>query len=90
MPSIEDVLRLLPHRPPFLLLDAVTEFEAGVRVVALKRVTADEASDAASKVVYFAALDHVRRDDGSRRARDVGATTRASPARTAARTPRPA
>jgi beta-hydroxyacyl-ACP dehydratase FabZ len=35
-------MRLLPHRYPFLLIDAVLESEAGVRLVALKNVTANE------------------------------------------------
>jgi beta-hydroxyacyl-ACP dehydratase FabZ len=42
MLTVEDVLELLPHRYPFLLIDAVVEFEAGVRLVALKNVTANE------------------------------------------------
>jgi 3-hydroxyacyl-[acyl-carrier-protein] dehydratase len=33
---------ILPHRDPFLLLDEVTEIEPGVRVVARRRVRADE------------------------------------------------
>jgi beta-hydroxyacyl-ACP dehydratase FabZ len=40
--TIDDVLRLLPHRYPFLLVDAVPEFEPGTRIVALKNVTANE------------------------------------------------
>jgi beta-hydroxyacyl-ACP dehydratase FabZ len=38
----DDILRLLPHRYPFLLVDAVVEFEAGVRLVAVKNVTVNE------------------------------------------------
>ena len=38
----DDVLRLLPHRYPFLLIDAVAEFEPGARLVALKNVTLNE------------------------------------------------
>ena len=34
---------LLPHRPPFLLLDDVTEIEPGVRAVGTWRLTGDEA-----------------------------------------------
>jgi 3-hydroxyacyl-[acyl-carrier-protein] dehydratase len=34
--------QILPHRPPFLLLDEVVELEPGVRVVAVKRVTDDD------------------------------------------------
>ena len=33
---------ILPHREPFLLIDEVLELEPGERVVALKRVRADE------------------------------------------------
>ena len=40
--SIDDIMRLLPHRYPFLLVDAVPEFEPGVRILALKNVTANE------------------------------------------------
>ena len=37
-----DIIRILPHRYPFLLVDRVTEMEAGKRVVGLKNVTANE------------------------------------------------
>jgi 3-hydroxyacyl-[acyl-carrier-protein] dehydratase len=37
--AIEEIL---PHREPFLLLDEITLIEPGVRVVARKRVRADE------------------------------------------------
>jgi 3-hydroxyacyl-[acyl-carrier-protein] dehydratase len=37
-----EIERILPHRDPFLLLDEVVELEAGVRVVARKRVREDE------------------------------------------------
>jgi beta-hydroxyacyl-ACP dehydratase FabZ len=37
-----DLRRLLPHRYPFLLVDAVLECELGVRLVARKLVTHDE------------------------------------------------
>jgi beta-hydroxyacyl-ACP dehydratase FabZ len=40
--TIDDVLRLLPHRYPFLLVDAVPEFEPGTRIVAVKNVAVDE------------------------------------------------
>ncbi|ABC80859.1 3-hydroxyacyl-ACP dehydratase FabZ [Anaeromyxobacter dehalogenans] len=43
--SILDVVgiqELLPHRPPFLLVDRVVEFEAHRRLVALKGVTMNE------------------------------------------------
>ena len=37
-----EIEEILPHRDPFLLLDEVVELEAGVRVVARKRVREDE------------------------------------------------
>jgi beta-hydroxyacyl-ACP dehydratase FabZ len=40
--TVDDVARLLPHRYPFLLIDAVEEYEPGVRLVALKHVTTGE------------------------------------------------
>jgi 3-hydroxyacyl-[acyl-carrier-protein] dehydratase len=38
----ETIEEILPHRPPFLLLDEVIELEPGARVVARKRVTDDD------------------------------------------------
>ncbi len=38
----EDIVRILPHRYPFLLVDRVTEIELGKRVVGIKNVTANE------------------------------------------------
>ena len=38
----ETIEQILPHRPPFLLLDEVVELEPGTRVLALKRVTDDD------------------------------------------------
>ena len=37
-----EIRRLLPHREPFLFVDEVTDIEPGRRLVALKRVRADE------------------------------------------------
>ena len=37
-----EIEAILPHRDPFLLIDEVTELEAGKRVAARKRVTDDE------------------------------------------------
>ena len=37
-----DIMRIIPHRYPFLLVDRVVELEPGKRVVALKNVTANE------------------------------------------------
>jgi 3-hydroxyacyl-[acyl-carrier-protein] dehydratase len=38
----EEIEQILPHRPPFLLLDEVVELEPGARVVATKRVTDED------------------------------------------------
>ena len=40
--DIEAIMRQLPHRYPFLLVDRVLECEAGKHVVALKNVTYNE------------------------------------------------
>lgn len=40
--DFEEVMRRLPHRYPFLLVDRVLECQAGERVVALKNVTVNE------------------------------------------------
>ena len=37
-----DIMAILPHRHPFLLVDRVVELEPGKRAVALKAVTANE------------------------------------------------
>lgn len=37
-----DIIRLLPHRYPFLLVDRVVELRDGERLVAIKNVTANE------------------------------------------------
>jgi beta-hydroxyacyl-ACP dehydratase FabZ len=42
MLSIQEVMNLLPHRYPFLLIDRVLEFETGKRIVGLKNVTINE------------------------------------------------
>jgi 3-hydroxyacyl-[acyl-carrier-protein] dehydratase len=36
------IMRIIPHRYPFLLIDRVIELEPGRRVVAIKNVTANE------------------------------------------------
>lgn len=38
----KDILRILPHRYPFLLIDRVVEIEEGKRIVAIKNVTINE------------------------------------------------
>ena len=40
--DIEQIMRLLPHRYPFLLVDRVTEVEPGVSLSAIKNVTINE------------------------------------------------
>jgi len=40
--DVEGIQKLLPHRPPFLLVDRVVEFEAHKRLVAWKGVTMNE------------------------------------------------
>jgi 3-hydroxyacyl-[acyl-carrier-protein] dehydratase len=37
-----DIMKLLPHRYPFLLVDKIVEFEAGERIVGVKNVTINE------------------------------------------------
>ncbi|MGH8223195.1 MAG: 3-hydroxyacyl-ACP dehydratase FabZ [Woeseiaceae bacterium] len=40
--ELEAIMALLPHRYPFLLIDRVLDSEPGVRIAALKNVTANE------------------------------------------------
>lgn len=40
--DIQEILDLLPHRYPFLLIDRVVEFESARRLVAIKNVTINE------------------------------------------------
>ncbi|MEZ5333492.1 MAG: 3-hydroxyacyl-ACP dehydratase FabZ [Thermoanaerobaculia bacterium] len=40
--GIEQILDILPHRYPFLLVDRVVEMQAGRRIVAVKGVTVNE------------------------------------------------
>ena len=40
--TIQEIMDLLPHRYPFLLVDRVVEYEPGVRIVGLKNVTINE------------------------------------------------
>ena len=41
--DIHEILRYLPHRPPFLLIDRVLSIVPGQSIVALKNVTMNEA-----------------------------------------------
>ena len=38
----QDIIKLLPHRYPFLLVDRITEISPGKKVVGIKNVTANE------------------------------------------------
>ena len=40
--NIIDIMKIIPHRYPMLLVDRILEFEAGKRIVGLKNVTANE------------------------------------------------
>lgn len=42
MMTIQEILKLLPHRYPLLLVDRVLEIEPGKRIKAIKNVTANE------------------------------------------------
>jgi 3-hydroxyacyl-[acyl-carrier-protein] dehydratase len=42
MVEINEILKLLPHRYPFLLVDRVLEYEKEKRIVAIKNVTVNE------------------------------------------------
>jgi beta-hydroxyacyl-ACP dehydratase FabZ len=38
----EDIIKILPHRYPFLLVDRITELELGKRIVGIKNVSSNE------------------------------------------------
>ena len=40
--EIEEIMKVLPHRYPFLLVDRVLEIDAGKRIVGIKNVTINE------------------------------------------------
>ena len=42
MLGIEEIMKVIPHRYPFLLVDRILELEPGQRVVGLKNVTINE------------------------------------------------
>jgi 3-hydroxyacyl-[acyl-carrier-protein] dehydratase len=42
MLDINQIMKILPHRHPFLLVDRVLELEVGKRIVAIKNVTINE------------------------------------------------
>lgn len=40
--DVNEIMKILPHRPPFLMVDRIIELENGVRCVGLKNTTIDE------------------------------------------------
>ncbi len=40
--DINEIMKILPHRPPFLMVDRIVELEGGVRCVGIKNTTMDE------------------------------------------------
>lgn len=42
MLTITDIMKILPHRYPMLLVDRIVEFDAGKRIVGIKNVSANE------------------------------------------------
>jgi beta-hydroxyacyl-ACP dehydratase FabZ len=40
--TYQDIIKVLPHRYPFLLVDRITELEPGKRIVGIKNVTMNE------------------------------------------------
>jgi UDP-3-O-[3-hydroxymyristoyl] N-acetylglucosamine deacetylase/3-hydroxyacyl-[acyl-carrier-protein] dehydratase len=42
MYTIEDIMQVLPHRYPFLLVDRILDIEDGKRIVGIKNVTINE------------------------------------------------
>jgi len=42
MLDVDEIKKIIPHRPPFLLIDKVLELEEGKRAVGIKNVAVDE------------------------------------------------
>lgn len=42
MLDVKEIMKILPHRYPFLLVDRIVEMETGKRIVGLKNVTINE------------------------------------------------
>lgn len=42
MLDINEIMKILPHRPPFLLVDRIIEMEAGKKIVGVKNVSINE------------------------------------------------
>ena len=42
MMDINEIMSIIPHRPPFLLIDRIEEIIEGEKIVAVKNVTMNE------------------------------------------------
>ena len=42
MLDVNEIMKILPHRPPFLLVDRIIEMETGKRIVGIKNVSINE------------------------------------------------
>ena len=40
--DINEIMKILPHRYPFLMVDRIIEMEPGVRCVGIKNITVNE------------------------------------------------
>ena len=40
--DVNEIMKILPHRPPFLMVDRIIELESGVRCVGIKNTTINE------------------------------------------------
>ena len=68
--NTQEIMEILPHRHPFLLIDTIEELEPGVRAVGRKNVTFNEPYFAAvailslpehrGKTAYFAGIDKTK------------------------------
>ena len=67
--TTQEIMEILPHRHPFLLIDTVEEVEPGVRAVAKKNVTFNEPFFAGhfpgnpewkGKTAYFAGINKAK------------------------------
>lgn len=55
MLNIEDIKKIIPHRPPMLLIDRIDELEPGVRAVAMLSL-----KEYAGRIMYFGGMDKVK------------------------------
>ena len=62
--TTQEIMEILPHRHPFLLIDTVEEVEPGVRAVAKKNVTGAVAilsqPEWKGKTAYFAGINKAK------------------------------